>query len=207
VFCEHCGQQFLPMQSVCTRCGVTSTRHWFQLMSLVTAMIAIAGNTLVAWLLFPRLPAGNQGRLAIRAWYWMDMKAAVFGWVPLGLGLLVWDYFFWQESRPLMRERIKGWIVRMLVMIAFASGLAVSFPRWIRMPIAVSTALAQVPRFPGISVAPSMLPWVMIALAAALVCINSDTRDSLLGHGRVLSSVSLGLLLLVLTMTLVAFAL
>jgi hypothetical protein len=48
VFCEHCGQQFLPMQSVCTRCGVTSTRHWFQLMSLVTAMIAIAGNTLVA---------------------------------------------------------------------------------------------------------------------------------------------------------------
>jgi hypothetical protein len=52
-----------------------------------------------------------------------------------------------------------------------------------------------------------MIPWVMIALAAALVCINSDTRDSLLGHGRVLSSVSLGLLLLVLTMTLVAFAL
>jgi hypothetical protein len=207
VFCEQCGLQFLPMQSVCTRCGVTSTRHWFQLMSLVTVMIAVASNTLVAWLLLPRLPAGYQGRLAIRTWYWMDMKAAAFGWVPIGLGLLVWDYFFWQESRPLMKERIKGWIVRLLLVIALVSGLAVSFPRWIRMPVAFAAAIAKVPRFPGVSVAPSMLPWVLIALAAALVCINSDTRDSLLGHGRVLSSVSLGLLLLVLTMTLVVFAL
>jgi hypothetical protein len=207
VFCEHCGLQFLPMQSVCTRCGVTSTRHWFQLMSLVTAMIALGGNTLVGWLLLPRLAAGYQARLATRVWFWMDIKAAAFGWVPLGLGLLIWDYFFWQESRPMIRERIKGWVVRSLLMIAFVTGLAPFLPHGIQPPAAFTTAIAKVARFPGISAAPSMLPWAMVALAAALVCINSETRDSLLGHGRVLSSVSLGLLLLILTMTLLVFGL
>src|SRR5713226_1927699 len=58
LFCENCGLQFLPVQSVCTRCGVTSTRHWFQLMSLVTLVIAATCNSLVACLLLPGLAAG-----------------------------------------------------------------------------------------------------------------------------------------------------
>jgi divalent metal cation (Fe/Co/Zn/Cd) transporter len=38
------------------------------------------------------------------------------------------------------------------------------------------------------------------------LCMNSESRDYLLGHGRALSLVSLGLLLLVLTMTVVGWA-
>jgi hypothetical protein len=50
-----------------------------------------------------------------------------------------------------------------------------------------------------------LLPWGMVGLAAAMLCINAQTRDSLLGHGRILSAVSLAILAAVLMMTLVAF--
>ncbi len=39
-----------------------------------------------------------------------------------------------------------------------------------------------------------------------LLSINGETRDSLLGHGRILSVVSLGLLLLLLALTFVGWA-
>jgi hypothetical protein len=38
-----------------------------------------------------------------------------------------------------------------------------------------------------------------------MVCINAQTRDSLLGHGRILSAVSLAVLAGVLMLTLIAF--
>jgi hypothetical protein len=38
-------------------------------------------------------------------------------------------------------------------------------------------------------------------VVATLLCVNGETRDSLLGHGKVLSLVSLGILLLLLTLT------
>ncbi len=41
MFCERCGLNFLPRQSLCTRCKVSATRHWFQLMSLATLSVAI----------------------------------------------------------------------------------------------------------------------------------------------------------------------
>jgi hypothetical protein len=46
----------------------------------------------------------------------------------------------------------------------------------------------------------------MVALAAALLCINAQTRDSLLGHGRVLSAVSLVVLVMVLMLTLLSLS-
>jgi hypothetical protein len=39
-----------------------------------------------------------------------------------------------------------------------------------------------------------------------LLCVNAESRDFLLGHGKALSMVSLGLLLLVLTMTVVCWS-
>jgi len=39
-----------------------------------------------------------------------------------------------------------------------------------------------------------------------LLCVDAESRDYLLGHGKVLSVVSMGLLLLVLTMTMVGWA-
>src|SRR5438552_17805105 len=47
----------------------------------------------------------------------------------------------------------------------------------------------------------------VVTVVTILLCIDPESRDYLLGHGRVLSVVSTGLLLLVLTMTVVGWSL
>jgi len=215
LFCENCGLQFLPVQSVCTRCGVTSTRHWFQLMSLVTIGIAALSNSLAACVVLPRLAAGHQHQFAlshegfaIRAWLWTDLKVAVYGWIPITLGLLIWDYFLREESSPVISEKIKGWLVRALLILAWVPGVAPLVPQWLRPPAALLVATGKLPRLPALAAVSGLtwlLPWGMLGVAAALLCINAQTRDSLLGHGRVLSAVSLVVLVMVLMLTLLAF--
>ena len=51
-----------------------------------------------------------------------------------------------------------------------------------------------------------MLAWGVVLFVITLLCINAETRDSLLGHGKVLSVVSLCVLLLVLAMTIVGWS-
>jgi len=216
LFCENCGQQFLPVQSVCTRCRVTSTRHWYQLMSLVTLGVAAACNSAVALLVLARVDAGHLRRVAVahegfamRAWLWTDMKAAVYGWIPLALGLLAWDYFVRQEATGVMSEKIKGWLVRGLLIVAWVPGVAPLVPHWLRPPAALMVSVAKLPRLPAIGAASSLtwlLPWAMVALAAAILCINAETRDSLLGHGRILSGISLMVLVMVLMLTLLSLS-
>jgi hypothetical protein len=215
LFCENCGLQFLPMQSVCTRCGATSTRHWFQLMGLVTLVIAAACNSLVALFVLPHLSTSRQHRFvlshepfAIRAWLWTDLKAALYGWLPLALGLLAWDYFVRQETDSLISEKLKGWLIRGLLILAIASGLAPLVPRWLRPPAAVLVTTAKLPHLPTLTAVSGLtwlLPWGLVGLAASLLCINAQTRDSLLGHGRFLSAVSLVVLVLVVILTLLTF--
>ena len=145
---------------------------------------------------------------AIRAWLWTDLKAALYGWIPLALGLLAWDYFVRQESDSVISEKIKGWLIRGLLIFAFAPGLVPLFPNWIRPPAAVLVTTAKLPHLPVLTAVSGftwLLPWGMVGLAAALLCINAQTRDSLLGHGRVLSAVSLVVLVMVLMLTLLAF--
>src|SRR5438445_215807 len=157
------------MQSVCTRCRVTSTRHWFQLMSLVTLGVAATCNSLAACLVLPRLAAGHQHRFAVSH---------------------------------------EGFAIRGLLIFAFAPGLVPLFPNWIRPPAAVLVTTAKLPHLPVLTAVSGftwLLPWGMVGLAAALLCINAQTRDSLLGHGRVLSAVSLVVLVMVLMLTLLAF--
>jgi hypothetical protein len=45
----------------------------------------------------------------------------------------------------------------------------------------------------------------MVGLAAALLCLSAETRDALLGHGRILSAASVVVLVLVLMLTLLVF--
>jgi divalent metal cation (Fe/Co/Zn/Cd) transporter len=61
----------------------------------------------------------------------------------------------------------------------------------------------MISRYPGV---PALLAWGVVVLVAVLVCIESESRDYLLGHGKMLSLVSLGMLLLVLTMTVVGWS-
>src|SRR5437879_4757487 len=111
VYCDRCGLNFLPKQSVCTRCKRVPTRYWFQFMSLVSIFVAVLCNSILGVFLLPRLAMAKHGQLLFRGWYWFDQKAALYGWVPLAIGLLAWDYFVWKEARP----KVKGWFTRKLL--------------------------------------------------------------------------------------------
>jgi len=219
LFCENCGLQFFPNQSVCTRCEATCTRHWLQLTSLATLLIAAVCNSFAAMYLpasaVARSAALNHGSSfastlkasAVAVWLWIDGRASLYAWLPLALALLAWDYFAWPESRPSLKERIKRWVVRSLLVSAFLVRIGPLVPRWIRPPAALLLMAAKLPRFP-IPIFPafsSTAPWAMVTLAAALLCMSAETRDSLLGRGRALSAISLGVLLIVLVLSLLAF--
>jgi hypothetical protein len=199
VFCERCGLNFLPKQSVCTRCKVSATRHWFQLMSLVTLLIAIACNALVASILLPRLAEGAHGRSVFRAWLWFDHKAAMYGWVPLAIALLAWDFLVWKEARP----KVKGWFTRKLLTVSLAAGVAPMLPWWIPAGAPPGQFLTLIAKYPGV---PVLLAWAVVLVVVVLLCADAESRDYLLGHGKTLSIVSVATLLMVLTMTVVGWS-
>jgi hypothetical protein len=200
VFCDRCGLNFLPKQSVCTRCHRTPTRYWFQLMSLVTLLVAVAVNGMVALYVLPRYLARAHSPFIFRAWYWFDQKAALYGWVLFAIALLAWDYFVWKEARP----KIKGWFTRKLLTLSLAAGIAPMVPWWIPAGQPPTQFLAMIGRYPGL---PAVLAWGVVLVVSVLLCIDAESRDYLLGHGRTLSVISTGFLLVVLTMTVVGWSL
>lgn len=199
MFCELCGLQYLPKQSVCTRCGAAPTRHWFQLISLVMLTVAITCNSLVALFLLPSLTAGRRGRLLFQVWLWLDEKGAAYGWALIALGLLTWDYFVGRRVKP----KVKTWISRKLLLFVLLAGVTPFIPWWIPAGQPPENFLAAIAKHPGL---PSILAWASVVFVTVLLCHNAETRDSLLGDGKILSLVSLGILVLVLLMTIVGWA-
>lgn len=199
MFCERCGLNFLPKQSMCSRCNVVATRHWFQLMSLATLLVAVLCNALVGLLLLPRLVEGRHSRFVFRAWLWFDYKAALYGWVPIACALLAWDFLVWKAAKP----KVKGWFTRKLLTFSLAAGMAPMLPWWVPAGQPPGQFLAMIGKYPGV---PSLLAWGVVLVVVVLLCINAESRDYLLGHGKALSVVSVGLLLLVLTMTVVGWS-
>lgn len=199
MFCELCGQGFLPKQTVCSRCNMAATRHWFQMMSLVTLLIAVACNAMVGVFFLPRLIGGHHASFAFRAWMWFDRAAALYGWVLAAGGLLAWDFLVWKAARP----KVKGWFTRKLLTFSLAAGAAPLLPTWIPAGQPSAQFLRLIHKYPGV---PSLLAWAVVLVVVVLLCINSESRDYLLGHGRVLSIVSVGLLLLVMAMTMVGWS-
>jgi hypothetical protein len=61
----------------------------------------------------------------------------------------------------------------------------------------------MISRYPGL---PVLLAWGVVLVVLVLLCADAESRDYLLGHGKVLSLVSVGLLLVVLTMTMLGWA-
>jgi hypothetical protein len=134
-----------------------------------------------------------------RAWLWFDRNAALYGWVPIVCALLAWDYLVWKDARP----KIKGWFTRKVLTLSLAAGLATMVP-W-RIPAGQPPVelLAMIWKRPGV---PTLLAWVMALLVLELLCVNAESRDHLLGHGKWLSIASMGILLLVMGMTLVSWS-
>ena len=168
-------------------------------MSLVILLVAVAFNGLVAMFLLPRLAIGPHARLVFRAWWWFDQKTALYGWVPLAIALLAWDYFVWKDARP----KVKGWFTRKLLTLSLAAGVAPMIPWWIPAGQPPGEFLSMIGKHPGV---PMLLAWGVVLVVSILLCADAESRDYLLGHGRTLSVVSTGMLLLVLTMTIVGWS-
>lgn len=197
VFCDFCGMQFLPRQSICSHCGSPPTRHWLQLVSLVTLTIAIACNSLVALFLLPRLITGEQPPRLFLAWLWFDEKLSLYGWAAAAAALLVWAYWPRYGYEPEKEMRIARGLLIVLLVAGFISLLL----PWIPVATAASVRTA-VESHPGLTLTSA---WGVVILAVGVLCLNGETRERLLGDGRVLSLVALGLLFLVLSLILLGW--
>lgn len=205
-FCDRCGQEFEPKHRVCAGCGAVPTRQWFQLMSLLTLFAAAACNSAAAWLVLPRLAyvqAHHAGRL-FRAWLWLDNKAAMYGWLPIIGALLAWDYFIWRRAKLRgTRPKIKRWVTKKVLTFVVAAAVTPMIPWWVPAGQVPEQFLSMIGRFRGL---PPTLAWGAVGFVLILLCGHRQTRDSLLGHGRALSLVSLGVLMMVLAATLVGWS-
>ena len=169
-------------------------------MSLVTLMVAVACNSLVAWFLLPRLVAEHPSRFFFRAWLWANHAGASWGWVPLAGAILAWDYFVWRKYK----NKVKGWFTRKLLTFVLAAGFAPILPWWLPAGQPSDKVLSAISSHPGL---PGLISWGFVLIVTMLLCIKAETRDLLIGRGKVLCLVSLGALLLVLGMTLVGWSL
>ena len=198
MFCEDCGLQFLPKESVCSRCGSIPTRQWLQLTTLLMLMVTFACKSLVDLYLLRRLIAGRSHSLSIRAWAWFNEGFSLYGWVLVAVSLLVWSIW----SRRDWTKQITEWMTRgLLILLLLAGGAAALLPHIPgRRAAGIRTVLS---RYHDGAL---MLPWGIVALVAGVLCLNTETRDSLLGRGRLSTVISAGILLMVLTMILQAWS-
>src|SRR2546430_2615429 len=113
----------------------------------------------------------SHGRVLFRGWYWFNQRAAMYGWVPLAIGLLVWDYFVWKEARP----KVKGWFTRKLLTFSLAAGVAPLLPWWIPAGQPPSQFFDMIGRHPGV---PVMLAWSVVLFVTVLLCIRSEEHTS-----------------------------
>jgi hypothetical protein len=167
--------------------------------SLITLFVAVFCNALVGELVLPRLTGVRHPHLVFRAWLWIDRGIALYGWVPAAAGLLAWDFLVWKEARP----RVRGWLTRKLLTFSLAAGIAPLLPWWVPAGQPPRQFLAFIAKYPGM---PSMMAWGVVLVVMVLLCINAESRDYLLGHGKALSIISVSLLLIVMTMTVVSWS-
>jgi hypothetical protein len=112
----------------------------------------------------------------------------------------------WRRSRIARQtdQKIKGWITRKLLTFVLVTAVAPILPWWIPAGQPPDSFLAKIGRYPGLPVG---LAWLSVTATLVLLCWNPSTRDSLLGHGRILSLIGIATLLLVLTLTLLGWSL
>jgi branched-subunit amino acid transport protein AzlD len=205
LFCDECGQELEPKHRVCEGCGAVPTRQWFQLMSLATLLAAVASNSAVGLFVLPRLTHVRRAGALLHAWMWLDNKSAIYGWIPIIGGLLAWHYIVWRrEKLKKIHHKFKRWVTKKLLMFVVAAAATPLIPWWVPANQAPNQMLSMIGRYPGL---PATLAWAVVAFVLSLLCVNRQIRDSLLGHGKVLSLVSLGALLAVFTVTLIGWSL
>jgi hypothetical protein len=99
--------------------------------------------------------------------------------------------------------KIKGWVSRKILAFVLAAGFAPILPWWIPASQPSERTLAALSQYPGL---PSGISWGAVLIVAIVLCVKAETRYMLLGNGKVLSLVSLGVLTLFLTLTLLGWS-
>ena len=100
--------------------------------------------------------------------------------------------------------KIKGWISRKMLTFVLAAGFAPILPWWIPAGQPSDKIMSAFATHPGL---PALVSWSAILVACALLCANAETRDMILGRGKVLSVVSLSVMILVLSLSVVGWSL
>lgn len=205
VYCENCGLQIFPERPRCTRCGKAPTQQFVQLIALAVLLLTIVGNSLTGWLLLPKLAASHPWHFLFRGWLWADREGAQYGWMPVAAALLAWEYFVWRKVRKkkATAPKVKGWVSRKILTFVLAAGFAPILPWWIPVGQPPEKTLAAISRYPGL---PCAVSWSAILIVAVVLCLKTETRDLLLGNGKVLSAISVSMLAIFLTLTLVGWS-
>jgi hypothetical protein len=166
----------------------------------LTLFLTFLCNSLLAWQLLPRLTSVHHAAIYFRVWLWLTDQTAIYGWAPIAIGLLAWNY----SVRRKNRQKVKGWLTRKLLSFVLVAGITPILPWWVPAGQPPQNFMSLIGRYPGL---PSGLAWAAITLVIVLLCSNSESRLALLGKGRVLSAVSVSSLLLLLALTLVGWSL
>src|SRR5258708_13978992 len=111
----------------------------------------------------------------------------MYGWVPLALGLLAWDYFVWKDARP----KVKGWFTRKLLTFSLAAGVAPLLPWWIPAGGPPGGFLAMIGRPPGV---PILLAWRVVLGVPIFLCVCPPSPGFFLGPRGTHVLVSTGIL-------------
>src|SRR5262249_1019484 len=96
------------------------------------------------------------------------------------------------------------WFTRKLLTFSLAAGFAFMIPWWIPAGQPPGEFLSMISRYQGLFV---LLAWGVVLFVTIVLCIDPESRDHLLGHGRMLSLVSTGMLVLVLVLMLIGWSL
>jgi len=204
VHCENCGLQIFPEHQCCTRCGKPAAHQFVQLMALAVLLLTILGNSLAGWYLLPRLAATHPHHFFFRAWLWSDLETSKYGWMPLAAALLAWEFLVWRKIRKRKTvPKIKGWVSRKILTFVLAAGFAPILPWWLPAGQPSEKTLSALSRYPGL---PCAVSWSAILIVAIVLSYKAETRDLLLGRGKVLSGVSLGLLAIFIMLTLLGWS-
>lgn len=204
MYCENCGLQIFPEKQSCTRCGKVPTQQFVQLSALAILLLTIIANSVAGWMLLPRLAASHPRLFLFRAWLWSDQECAKYGWMPVAAGILAWEFFVWRKIRKRkIAPKIKGWFSRKVLTFVLAAGFAPIVPWWLPLGQPSDKTLAALAHYPGL---PLIVSWSAILIVAVVLCVKAETRDLLLGRGKALTGVSLGMLTIFLALTLLGWS-
>jgi hypothetical protein len=99
--------------------------------------------------------------------------------------------------------KVKGWVSRKILTFVLAMGFAPILPWWLPAGQPSDRTLAALSRYPGL---PCAVSWSALMIVAVVLGLKGETRDRLLGRGKVLLAVSLGVLALFTCLTLLGWS-